>query len=207
MLNATFRPVHQWPKQPTPSYRRKSAAFRATYAATLDLLEYELSKLEAKDIIIQAYFTLDQIRNDGWPKSAARPSDVGAIVSFQTKKGPLAFPCDTYDNYDDNLRAIALSLQALRAVDRYGVTQHAEQYRGFTPLPSAEAQMSKEDAAHFIATHQNGTGQYFSVAGILQNPTFAAEAYRNAARTLHPDAGGAHDLFVKLQQAKTVLGL
>jgi hypothetical protein len=206
MLNAIFRPVHQWPKQPTPSYRRKSAAFRATYAATLDLLESELSKLGAKEIIIQAYFTLDQIRNDGWPKSAAHPSDVGVIVSFQTKKGPLAFPCDTYDTYDDNLRAIALSLQALRAVDRYGVTQHAEQYKGFTPLPSAEAQMSKEDAAHFIATHQNG-GQQFHVSNILQNPHVAAEAYRAAARQLHPDIGGDHDLFVKLQQAKTVLGI
>lgn len=206
MINLIFRPVDRWPKQPTPPARRRDAAFRASYSATLDLLETELARLNARDIIVQAYFTLDQIRNDGWPRSSANPSEPGVIVSCQTPKGPLAFPCDTYRTFDDNLRAIALSLQALRAVDRYGVTQHAEQYKGFTPLPSAEGKgMSPADAAHFIAVNQNGSGQHFSLEQILKDKTAFSEAYRSAARKLHPDAGGTQESFVKLQQARDVL--
>jgi len=206
MINLTFRPVHLWPKVPTPRAKQRDAAFRASYSDTLDLLEYELGRLNARDIIVQAYFTLDQIRNDGWPRSSANPSQPGVIVTCQTPKGPLSFPCDTYRTFDDNLRAIALSLQALRAVDRYGVTQHAEQYKGFTPLPSAETVMSPADAAHFIMVNQNGSGpNAVSMNSILTDARVFAEAYRSAARKVHPDAGGTHDLFVRLQEARGVL--
>jgi hypothetical protein len=200
MINLVFRPVDRWPKAPTPPHRRRDAAFRAPYAKTLDLLEHELDMLKARDIIVQAYFTLSQIRNDGWPYSSARPSEPGVIVSCQTPKGPLSFPCDTYHTFDDNLRAIALSLQALRAVDRYGVTQHAEQYKGFTPLPSGETK-SREDAAHFVSIH--GDIDYLK---ILENAEHRDTALRNAAMKLHPDKPtGSHDLFVRLQEAKEIL--
>src|SRR5579863_10251967 len=46
----------------------------------------------------------------------------GIILTFNSKHGPLSYPCDKYSNWQANLRAIALSLEALRAVDRYGVT-------------------------------------------------------------------------------------
>jgi hypothetical protein len=35
-----------------------------------------------------------------------------------------------------NVRAIALALEALRKVDRYGVTKRGEQYAGWKALPS-----------------------------------------------------------------------
>lgn len=135
MIDARFVPLKSWPGERTPASRRQKAQFRATYAKTLELLEAELVHLRAKEIVIQAPFRLDQIRNDGWPRSSAAPNDVGVILSFETRTGPLAFPCDRFQTFDDNMRAIALSLQALRAVDRYGVTRKAEQYTGWKKLP------------------------------------------------------------------------
>jgi len=120
-----FVPIDKWPGQPT-SFTRASN-FRAGYSETLKALDHELTKVFAKTIVIQAFFRADQLRGDGWPYANARPSRSGVILSFSTAKGAFSFPCDKYSSFDDNLRAIALSLQALRAVDRYGVTQRAEQ--------------------------------------------------------------------------------
>lgn len=203
-LQAIFRPIDKWPNNRTPSHARKRATFRASYNDTLSLLESELEKLRAKHVIIQAGFEPKDIRNDGWPRSSARPkNDPGVIVSFQTGKGPLSFPCDRFDAWEDNLRAIAKSLEALRAVDRYGVTRGEEQYKGFAQLPAPEAagKMTRTEAAEFLSAHSS-----FHSNMILTLSGSFREAYRQAARRLHPDVnGGSHDQFVKLGQAEAIL--
>lgn len=141
MIDLRFVPLEKWPGNETPEHKQREGSFRATYAKTLDLLEYELDKLGAKHIAVEAYFRRDQIRNDGWPLSKANPTKSGVILSFTGKAGEMSFPCDTYKTFDDNLRAIALALEALRAVDRYGVTRHAEQYKGWAKLPPAPESM------------------------------------------------------------------
>ena len=194
MLNAIFRPVQKWPGAPTPFRRR--APFRASYPKTLDLLESELHHLGAKDILIQAHFKLEEIRNDGWPRSSARPSQPGVILNFQIKQESYSYPCDRFDAWEDNLRAIALSLQALRAVDRYGVTRGREQYQGFKRLESAAPAPNTRDAAtQFLASHAG-----VPIEDVRKDPD---GAYRLAARKmhpdLHPDQGGSHEAFIQLQ--------
>jgi hypothetical protein len=194
MLAATFRPLTQWPGKRTPTYARKRAPFKAGYPRTLDDLEREIGHLNGKAVVIQAGFDARDIRNDGWPRSSARAKEPGVVVSFQTPNGPLSFPCDTYDAWEDNLRAIALSLEALRAVNRYGVTKHAEQYQGFKALsaPGAENGMSREQAVEFIR-------RWGGAEGGLE------DAYRRAARVLHPDVStGSHEQFVELAKARAV---
>lgn len=206
MIDLRFTPLTKWPGEQTKS--RQAGAFTAKYAQTLDLLEYELAKLHAKEITIQAFFTHAQLRNDGWPFSKAEPSGPGLILSFRTKDGALSFPCDRYTNFDDNLRAIALSLQALRAVDRYGVTRRAEQYSGWKRIEAAPLAgfANKEDAAAFIAD-QGGYKGLDGIPMIVLNVRGArTDFYRQAARRLHPDSPtGNQELFVKLQQALAML--
>lgn len=209
MLNARFVPIQKWPGEPTKRHLMKRAQFRATYGDTLKLLEYELSKLGASNIIVQAFFTEDQLRNDGWPRAAANPSAPGIIISFNTREGPLSFPCDRYDTFDDNMRAIALSLEALRAVDRYGVTKRAEQYQGWkqlaAPAPAEPTFVSPMHAAAFLNKHA-GSAAVPSPATLVLIPTARQVAYREAAKRLHPDSStGDHELFVKLQQAMEML--
>ena len=212
MIDARFVPLTRWPGVATPPAKQRAARFEASYSATLDLLERELRALTAQDIVVQAWFTWEQIRDDGWPRSAANPSQSGLILSFTVRKvvnhkmtvTALSFPCDTFDTFDDNLRAIALTLEALRKIDRYGVTQGNQQYTGWKQLPAQDTNnngsMSRGDAIAFIAMHSG-----MSMHGAEIDLQYA---YRTAARKLHPDSGdGDHELFVKLQKAKEVLGL
>jgi hypothetical protein len=194
MLQATFRPLNQWPGKQTP--KRKSAPFRAGYQRTLDDLDREIRHLRGSSVVVQIDIDRSDIRNDGWPRSSARTKSPGVVVSFDSTKGPLHFACDTYDAWEDNLRAISLTMEALRAVDRYGSTRGNEQYKGFAQIEAPGAPVAKDpiaEARDFIWRHADG-------AATLD------EAYRQAAMKLHPDRStGSHDLFVRLQSAKRIL--
>jgi hypothetical protein len=197
MIDVRFVPIQSWPGEKRKIWQRKSGQFRAKYAQTLDTLERELNLLSAKNITIEAYFSRDKIRNDGWPFSNAAPSEPGVVVSFTGRTGELSFPCDTYESWQDNLRAIALALEALRAVDRYGVTQRAEQYKGWAKLPPATKTTSAA-AIEFLLLH----------SGVLPKDSESLkQAYRAAARKLHPDNSqtGNQGQFVMLQQAQQAL--
>jgi hypothetical protein len=66
--------------------------------------------------------------------------------------------------------------------------------------------MSPADAAHFSRREPERIGPpHFTLEQILNDKAAFADAYRSAARKLHPDTGGSQDAFVKLQQARTVL--
>jgi hypothetical protein len=210
-----FKPVVTWPRKPTTA--RQRSQFSASYKSTLQLLEKELSHLDARNpVVIQTYMTERDIRHDDLPRSDARtPSNPGVIVTCEVfipsgkvnelkqplgSYKPISFPCDQFTDWKDNLRAIALALEALRKVDRYGVTKSGEQYKGWLALPPKPEEMSVDEAARYIAGH---SGQ--STSFILASKDNLEAAYKTAARRLHPDAGGKQDDFVRLQQAVEIL--
>lgn len=198
MINAIFRPIENWPGNPTKPGARRRAPFKAKSISRLDLLERELNHLQAKDIVVQAYLTLNDIRNDGWPRSGARPTSPGVIVTFQNnKKEQFSYPCDSYLDWNDNLYAIALSLEALRAVDRYGVTRGNEQYQGFKKLEAPRTLDPRTLAESFICQH----------GGVSLDDLRAdlGGAYKAAAFKLHPDRVGHDELFKQLQEHLRVL--
>ncbi|MFN3650059.1 MAG: molecular chaperone DnaJ [Armatimonadota bacterium] len=205
MLNATFRPLAQWPGAPRTV--RRHSQFRAGYVSTLDLLEAELDKLSARDIIIQIAVDRKDIRNDGWPRADARPRHPGVILNFVSRKIPYQFVCDTYHDWQDNLRAIALTLEALRAMERYGATQHREQYKGFAQLPPGEGApppqpeaMTTDEAAELL-----GELGGFTFAAVLADAEVARIAWRRAADKTHPDKGGDGAEFLRAQRAWELL--
>lgn len=131
-MTLVHRPLAAWPG-PMVGQRRRSP-FRAGQSATLLLLEGELDHLSASGAVLELAVSEDDLRRDGQPRANAHIAHPGVILSFDSRHGPLSFPCDTYTDWHDNLRAIALALQALRQVDRYGVTSRAEQYSGWKQL-------------------------------------------------------------------------
>lgn len=179
MISARFVTIHHWPGTPTAAAKQKRAPFRSTYPKTLDLLERELAHLKARDILIQAFFSHEDIRNDGWPKGGRAPRWPGIIVTFLSgsSTSSLSFPCDTYSSWEDNLRAIALALSALRAIRRYGVGRTTEQYRGFAQLPAASDK--RADAVVYFAKLLARSEQE-----IRSDPS---GAYKIAAAITHPD--------------------
>jgi hypothetical protein len=140
-MNVTFRPMPMWPH---PTRQRRTAPFRASYSKTLDDLAYEIDRLRGSSVIVGAGFAPDDIRLDGLPRAKARPTHPGIEVSFDTpNRGRLVFAVDTFDQWDDNLRAVALGLEALRAVERYGIADMGQQYAGFAQLAAGESKAER----------------------------------------------------------------
>jgi hypothetical protein len=198
----TYRPLDTWEFGPINRHR---APFSAGYGKTIILLDRELRLLDARNVVIQVALVERDIRIDGRPKARAVASHPGVVLSFDSKHGPLRYGTGEYATWQDNIRAIALSLEALRAVDRYGVSRRGEQYRGWKALPQTTGGFTSADqAAAWLADTATEHG-YPCSARDLQNGHLE-EAYRAAARALHPDApGGSHEEFVKLQTARQLI--
>jgi hypothetical protein len=204
MIDCRFKPIEKWPGKPTASWARKAGSFKAGWQNTLDLLERELNHLKAKDISIEGYFFSNEIRNDGWPKSSARPTQPGVVLSFSTKKGRMTVPCDRYTGWESNLRAIALTLEHLRAVERYGVTtDEQEQYTGWLKLPAASAINEKTELAKILIQFANveGNPQFYPSKVTAQQNLFDS-VWREAVRRTHPDTGGRSVDFRKVIDAR-----
>lgn len=166
-----------------------------------ELLE-EIARINGRDVTI----ALDirnpgHFRADGGIRADARPVTSAVVVSFTRPDGrKLVFPCDAYAFWQDNVWAVRLSLEALRAVDRHGVTAGDQQYEGFAALPpGGKAGMTVEDARAFVA----------ELSGIEESalafPTVLTMALRTARSKAHPDAGGSTESFQKLEEAVRIL--
>jgi len=219
MIEVRFRPFTTWPQVETRD--RKRALFHASWSSTLAGLNAELRALDAKDVVIETAHTQRDIRNDGWPRSDARvPPMPGVILSFGSKHGPLRYLTDAFSQggyqrgsggiggswmpgWQANLRAIALGLEALRAVDRYGVSRRGEQYRGWNELPSG-IEMGPAMTIEEAATILEG---YWGVMVPLPDwtPEHVEDLYRRAAKETHPDTGGDPDEFRRVATAHALL--
>lgn len=195
-MNFTYEPLVMWPGKLTKKRRR--APFRASYGKTLDLLERELAHLGARDVILQVAMRREDIRIDGRPRSGAKATHPGVVMTFESKHGPLSYPCDRFDNHEDNIRAIALSLEHLRAVDRYGVTMRGEQYKGWAALE--DKRMKPNEAAELLAAVSDCIPRE-----IMQSREVCVNSYRQACMKTHPDRGGRVDDFQGVQEAYRVL--
>lgn len=215
-IRFTFRPLEQWPKgwAATPSNQRRNALFRAPYSDTLEILEAELDYLGGRSIVLQAETTDHYIRLDGQLRSGARVDGPAIILSFDAAHGSLMYPCDTFTHWTDNLRAIALALRALRAVDRYGVTRQGEQYTGWLALPAdVDAGMTREDAAGILVATAYGPSveRYEDIVEEVvdgsgeANGTIRRTTIRKALANAHPDAGGTDAHFHRVQKAREIL--
>ncbi len=194
-----FRPLDgAWPGERTRS--RKRATFSATFNKTLADLQRELAQLKASQVVIQLDCEEREIRRDGLPRADARVRGPGVVLAFNSKHGPLSYPCDTYERWPDNLRAISLALAALRAVDRYGVTKRAEQYKGWAKLPAPPDQQLNVLEARGVITS-------IVMAAVRWDDRGQVEAaIREAERMTHPDmAGGDATLFKRVQNARAVI--
>lgn len=178
-----------------------ASGFTAKYSQTLKLLEAELRQLRAKEITIQAGFK--RVRDDGWPYSSSKPDHPAVALQFRAAKGVLVFRAHRYSRFEDNLRAIAMTLQALRAVDRWGVVE-GQQYTGFRQIeaPAAEDKMTDQAAAAWLAFFSD-----YSSTDLLGSREKLDLAYKQTLLKLHPDRQdtGSHEGFVKTKQAYELL--
>lgn len=211
-MRYTVRPIsdHTWLR---PETQRTGSQFDSTWSATLDLLGREVDKLRGRDLVIEIDVREQDIRNDGMLRANARPSSSAVVVAFESKHGPMLYRSDRYattygvPGWQHNVRAVAKTLEALRAVDRYGATETGQQYAGFkaigggaTAMPAAATLSVAEARARVLALAGEAVWP--------PDPEDVRLFVKRARRAAHPDLnGGDHEDWRALEAALKVLGL
>jgi hypothetical protein len=154
--------------------------FSAPWKSTMDLLERELEKVGARDAVIELAVSEGELRLDGWLYADACPTHPGVIISFDSRHGPLRYGTDRFPDWRENVRAIALGLEALRKVERYGIGKRGEQYQGWRQLSAGDSDLEQR-GRELIGEH-------------------GGEAA--ALKATHPDLGGDPDDFRAVQAAR-----
>lgn len=212
-----IRPLVKWPYRDSDP-RTGSGRFTASWQSTVELLARETEHLGADLVVVQVDVLDGDIRRDGMLSTRARVGHPGVVVSFGSVHGPLSYATDVYEarwsgdmpSWQANVRAVTLALEALRAVDRHGVTRSGEQYRGWTQLTSRPAVMTRDQAAEFIAqwAEPDDPGKRFvAVGAMLRSPElFVQKLYLRAAKRAHPDlTGDDGDTMARLNQARDII--
>lgn len=230
-MRLILRPIESWPREQTRS--RQKSPFRryedtghgykrrgreVPYSETLADLDRELRHLGVSEAVIQLAVRENDIRLDGELRANATPSHPGVILTFTTKKqGVLTFCCDLFHHWRTNLRAIAKGLEALRLVDRYGITSSGEQYTGWKEIGSGvplseraeDEAMSLEDAARMVVGWISGAHDLnINARTAIEDADYRRYAYRQALKHLHPDTADElenTDGFLRLQRAIKIL--
>lgn len=211
-MQIVTRPIDVWPGELRTWGQRQRAPFTARYGQTRALLDKELRALGAHHVVMQLAIHESDLRLDGEIRANARPAaHPGVMLAFESKHGPLKYATDIYNDWQHNVRAIALGLEALRKVDRYGITKRGEQYTGWSALPPATAMgaaLTREEAARIlIAEGEVETADEPCEVDMLLlcDQETITGYYRRAAKRHHPDVGGDPQAWDAIERAYRAL--
>lgn len=181
------RPRTAWNQVERSNFDRKRSLANAR-----DLLINEVRLLGGSSLIISTNIPL---RLDGLPRSGyAAPRDAGVAIYFKRAKQDMAFACDRWDRVEDNIYAIAKTIDALRGVARWGSGDMLKAaFTGFAALP-----------APFVASVKRDWQAVLELQDLLQpSEDDIRRAYQRLASKFHPDrAGGDAAKMAELNQAR-----
>lgn len=182
--NLKLEPLDGWPGE--LKTRRKQSKFKATPAASAAQIRHEVAQLKGSNIRLQIaarrdQFTLDMSRL----RANERPWHPGIVLVFDTPAGVMRYPCDTYPHWADNLRAIAVTLELLRSIDRHGVTT-GQQYQGFLQIESGIAMPAGVKPNNDWSSEGAAIDYLIRISGVVL-ATDLRKVQRWALRNTHPD--------------------
>lgn len=182
----------QWPAGwPRTRARKSSGQFKVSADAARKDLIAEIHAMGGRYPVISS--NIPTRRDGGFNATAAKGffGDPGVAVYFEREGKPFAFACDTYDSVRANVRAIGLTLAALRGMERWGVSDAMERaFTGFEQLP------------HPDAITKRHWRQVFGLPPTTHVTPFTIETlFKQLAKERHPDHGGSHELMAELNTA------
>lgn len=173
-----------WPRTPDRD-RRKNSAFKVeSNKSRQDLME-ELRLLGAKNVVVSSDIP---VRVDGTPYADAARRIVrnpGVAVYFTLNGRQVVMARDSYWRPEDNMRAICLAIEAIRAIERHGGASMMDRaFQGFTALPAPR--------------------HWSEILGVSRTAHAGdiERAYRTKARVAHPDTGGSTAAMAELNAAR-----
>lgn len=173
-----------WPPGWPRTSSRGRGAYRTSMAGALKNLRAELRLLCGE----KAVATL--VLSSNVSLGVDNPADPGVVAYFTWEGEAFAIPNDRWLLPEHNVQAIALTIEAMRAMERHGSKHMIKaSFRGFTALPAATA----------------GQRHWREVLGYDADsrPTRESlELTRNAlAKTAHPDRGGSTEAMAEINVA------
>lgn len=129
-----------------------------------------------------------ELRLDGFPRSGQKkPNDPGVAVYFTLDGVQRCIPCDVYLRIEDNLAAVAATIEALRTIERHGSQMFEAAFSGFDALPAPD---------HVVGRSWRDVLDYYG------NHLFEAELqYQRKRKAAHPDHKGTEEQFIEVQNA------
>ena len=184
----------QWPVGWTRTHHddRRASIYQVSFARARDELLRSVRLLGGADIVISSDVAL---RRDGLPyANQGEPSDPGIAVYWTQGSQPRVMACDCWRTVRDNLRAVGLTIDALRAIDRSGATQLLERaFSGFAALPANAGDNGAPDWREVFCVSRDAT----------INRAQLEQLYRAMVRHAHPDLnGGSAERMVVLNRAR-----
>src|SRR4051794_26675 len=110
-MTPTAHPLHWpngWPK--TEAMRREHARFKTTISAALANLKKQIQLMGGTGLVLSSNYTLGM----------ENPKDCGVVAYFQWQGIAMAIPCDRWLRIEHNVQAIALTIEAMRGMERWG---------------------------------------------------------------------------------------
>jgi DnaJ-domain-containing protein 1 len=177
-----------WPRTDDPQLAR----FKVTMGEAVQHLYDQLDMLGADNIVVSSNMRL---RIDGKPlANQNRLDDEGVAVYFDLRGKQQCIPCDKWLYVKDNVRAIGLTVEALRGLERWGAKEMVDAaFAGFKALP----------ASIELSEHMKRT--WHDVLEVLPtaSPEVIKGAYKRLAGKYHPDnpTSGDEYRFKEVQNA------
>jgi hypothetical protein len=137
-----------------------------------------------KNLIISSNL---KVKNNGVPYSAQKDGgDPGVAVYFDFKDRKVCMACDTYRQVWENTYAIAQTIRAMRACDRWGVSGILDRlFTGFVAIT--------DDAGKPWHTILKCSPE--------ATPEEIKAAYRARMKEHHPDIAGEHERAIEINRA------
>lgn len=189
----------EWPKDYPRTKDQKGSRFRNnSFAKCRDYLFNQLRLMlpysERNTIVLSTNIPL---RQDGIPYANYRqPDDKGVAVYFQYKGDSVVICCDKWDKIEDNMWACAQTIESLRAIERWGVSDFLKRsFTGFNALPPANSAAKPKRDWWVVFKYASRPGrESCDWSGVKAQ-------YRSLAKEKHPDAGGSTEEFQELNTA------
>jgi hypothetical protein len=183
----------QWPigRARTAEHQRKYGNLNKMPAGRIrQLLAKEMRLMNVSNWVISSNVA---VRNDGLPYANQKaPDDPGVVLYFTRKGVDIAISCDSWHYVDANLRAIGLTIEAIRGMERWGTEEMIDRaFTGFKALPET------------IIMGEHTSRAWYEVLQVAQTADWEVidAAYKRLLHKVHPDKGGSDYAFQELQNA------
>lgn len=166
---------------------RQAAAFKKSLPEALKNLESQVRLMGGTGLVLSSNCTLGM----------SAPADPGVVAYFKWQGEAMAVPCDRWGTVAANVQAIALTLEAMRSMERWGAKHMIRSlFMGLKALPAPEAGKHWREVLGFPDAG----------AGVLPGAAEIEQHFRERAKRVHPDAGpeGSDAAMAELNAAREV---